>query len=55
MQLKQLDSPHLWHGLDEGNEYVSLPPKSSLLICFTQIGASSIVPGNIFNIKYQIF
>ena len=40
----------------EGNEYVSLPPGvMSVNRVFSQIGASSIVPGNIFNIKYQIF
>jgi len=40
----------------EGNEYVSLPPNVlSVNHVYTQIGASSIVPGNIFNIKYQIF
>ena len=40
----------------EGNEYVSLPPNVlSVNHVYTSIGASSIVPGNIFNIKYQIF
>ena len=40
----------------EGNEYVSLPPGvMSVNRVFSQIGASSVVPGNIFNIKYQIF
>ena len=40
----------------EGNEYVSLPPNVlSVNHVYTAIGASSIVPGNIFNIKYQIF
>jgi len=40
----------------EGNEYVSLPPGVlSVNHVYSQIGASSIVPGNIFNIKYQIF
>ena len=40
----------------EGNEYVSLPPNVlSVNHVYSQIGASSIVPGNIFNIKYQIF
>ena len=40
----------------EGQEYVSLPPGvMSVNRVFTQIGASSIIPGNIFNIKYQIF
>jgi len=40
----------------EGTEYVSLPPGVlSVNPVYSQIGASSIVPGNIFNIKYQIF
>jgi hypothetical protein len=40
----------------EGNEYVSLPPGVlSVNHVYSQIGASSITPGNIFNIKYQIF
>ncbi len=40
----------------EGNEYVSLPPGVlGVNHVYTSIGASSIVPGNIFNIKYQIF
>ena len=40
----------------EGQEFVSLPPGvMSVNRVFTQIGASSIIPGNIFNIKYQIF
>tara|TARA_B100001939_G_scaffold307508_1_gene287612 strand:- start:1242 stop:2048 length:807 start_codon:yes stop_codon:yes gene_type:complete len=40
----------------EGNEYVSLPPGViGVNHVYTNIGASSIVPGNIFNIKYQIF
>ncbi len=40
----------------EGTEYVSLPPGVlSVNHVYSQIGASSIVPGNIFNIKYQIF
>ena len=40
----------------EGTEYVSLPAGVlSVNHVYSQIGASSIVPGNIFNIKYQIF
>ncbi|AGN33585.1 neck protein [Synechococcus phage S-IOM18] len=40
----------------EGNEYVSLPPNvMGVNRVYSQIGASSVVPGNIFNIKYQIF
>ena len=40
----------------EGQEFVSLPPGVlSVNHVYTAIGASSIVPGNIFNIKYQIF
>ena len=40
----------------ENNNYVSLPPGvMSVNRVFSQIGASSVVPGNIFNIKYQIF
>ena len=40
----------------EDTQYVSLPPGvMSLNRVFSQIGASSVVPGNIFNIKYQIF
>tara|TARA_B100001564_G_scaffold279789_1_gene242041 strand:+ start:1056 stop:1862 length:807 start_codon:yes stop_codon:yes gene_type:complete len=40
----------------ENNNYVSLPPTIlSVNHVHTQIGASSIVPGNMFNIKYQIF
>ena len=40
----------------EGNEYVSLPPGVlSVNHVYSQIGASSVTPGNIFNIKYQIF
>ena len=40
----------------ENNNYVSLPPNIlSVNHVYTQIGASSIVPGNMFNIKYQIF
>ena len=40
----------------EGQEFVSLPPGVlSVNHVYSMIGASSIVPGNIFNIKYQIF
>ena len=40
----------------EGTEYVDLPPGVlSINKVYSQIGASSVVPGNIFNIKYQIF
>ena len=40
----------------ENTQYVSLPPNvMSVNRVFSQIGASSVVPGNIFNIKYQIF
>ena len=40
----------------ENNNYVSLPDGVlGINNVYTQIGASSIVPGNIFNIKYQIF
>ncbi|OUU79931.1 MAG: hypothetical protein CBC38_03275 [Gammaproteobacteria bacterium TMED78] len=40
----------------ENKEYVDLPPNvMSVNRVFTQIGASSVIPGNIFNIKYQIF
>ena len=40
----------------ENNNYVSLPPNIlGVNQVYTQIGASSIVPGNMFNIKYQIF
>ena len=40
----------------ENNNYIDLPPDIlSLNNVYTHIGASSIVPGNIFNIKYQIF
>ena len=40
----------------EGTEYVDLPPGVlSITNVYSQIGASSVVPGNIFNIKYQIF
>ena len=42
-----------WYGLDN---YVSTPPGMlGVNHVYTGIGASSIVPGNIFNIKYQIF
>ena len=40
----------------ENNNYVSLPPGVlGINHVYTNIGASSVVPGNIFNIKYQIF
>ena len=40
----------------EGQEFVSLPPGVlSVNHVYSQIGASSVTPGNIFNIKYQIF
>ena len=40
----------------ENNNYVDLPPGTlGINHVYSQIGASSIVPGNIFNIKYQIF
>ena len=40
----------------EDTQYVSLPPNvMGVNRVFSQIGASSVVPGNIFNIKYQIF
>ncbi len=40
----------------ENNNYVDLPPGVlSINHVYTNIGASSVVPGNIFNIKYQIF
>lgn len=40
----------------ENNDYVDLPPGViGVNNVFTQLGASSVVPGNIFNIKYQIF
>lgn len=40
----------------EGQEFVSLPPGVlAVNHVYSAIGASSIVPGNIFNIKYQIF
>lgn len=40
----------------ENNNYVDLPPGVlGINYVFTNIGASSVVPGNIFNIKYQIF
>ena len=42
-----------WYGQDN---YVSTPPGTlGINHVYTNIGASSIVPGNIFNIKYQIF
>ena len=42
-----------WYGV---NNYVSTPPGMlGINHVYTNIGASSIVPGNIFNIKYQIF
>ena len=40
----------------ENNNYVSLPPGVlGINHVYTNIGASSVVPGNIFNIEYQIF
>jgi len=40
----------------EMDNYVDLPPGTlGVNHVYSQIGASSIVPGNIFNIKYQIF
>jgi len=40
----------------EGQEFVSLPPGVlSVNHVYSQIGASSVTPGNMFNIKYQIF
>ena len=40
----------------ENNNYVDLPPGVlGINHVYTNIGASSVVPGNIFNIKYQIF
>ena len=40
----------------EGQEFVSLPPGVlGVNHVYTSVGASSIVPGNMFNIKYQIF
>ena len=42
-----------WYEMDN---YVSLPPGTlGVNHVYSMIGASSIVPGNIFNIKYQIF
>ena len=42
-----------WYGV---NNYISTPPGLlGINHVYTSIGASSIVPGNIFNIKYQIF
>ena len=42
-----------WYGQDN---YVATPPGTlGVNHVYTNIGASSIVPGNIFNIKYQIF
>tara|TARA_S200000501_G_scaffold330229_1_gene331383 strand:- start:611 stop:1417 length:807 start_codon:yes stop_codon:yes gene_type:complete len=42
-----------WYGQ---NNFVSTPPGTlGVNHVYTNIGASSIVPGNIFNIKYQIF
>ncbi len=42
-----------WYGADN---YISTPPGMlGINHVYTSIGASSIVPGNIFNIKYQIF
>lgn len=40
----------------ESNQYVELPPGVlSVDNIFTQVSASSSIPGNIFNIKYQLF
>ena len=40
----------------ENNNYVSLPPGVlGVNHVYSNVGASSVVPGNIFNIKYQIF
>ena len=40
----------------ENNDYVDLPPNViGVNHVYSQLGASSVVPGNIFNIKYQIF
>ena len=40
----------------EGQEFVSLPPGVlSVNHVYSMIGAASVTPGNIFNIKYQIF
>ena len=59
MLLKLLDSLQLKWGRLTGMKvmnYISLPPGvMSVNRVFSQIGASSVVPGNIFNIKYQIF
>ena len=42
-----------WYGI---NNYVDTAPGTlGINHVYTSIGASSIVPGNIFNIKYQIF
>ena len=42
-----------WYGV---NNYISTPPGMlGINHVYTSIGASSIVPGNMFNIKYQIF
>ena len=42
-----------WYGI---KNYVDTAPGTlSINHVYSQIGASSIVPGNIFNIKYQIF
>ena len=51
-EFSQIDSG-AWY---EDKRYVSLPPGVlSVNHVYSMIGASSVTPGNIFNIKYQIF
>ena len=40
----------------ELNNYIEMPPNTlGINHVYTSVGPSSVVPGNIFNIKYQIF
>jgi len=46
----------LSNGWEELTNYVELPPNvQGINHVYTSVGPSSVVPGNIFNIKYQIF
>lgn len=41
---------------EELNNYIEMPPNTlGINHVYTSVGPSSVVPGNIFNIKYQIF
>ena len=52
---KEIHNQVLQHGMRWTTMFHLPPGVLSVNHVYSQIGASSIVPGNIFNIKYQIF